>query len=307
MNRVKNKCCLRTYQIILVIFLLSCGYLAAQSELVELHSCQSTMLDQKVNYTVILPGNYYQTSEKYPVIYLLHGIGGNGNSWISRCNFNSLIDSLKNLKLVTDFIYVMPDAQNSYYIDNYNKSFLYESFFIKEFIPFIDSVFRTQPSASERTLMGLSMGGFGAVVIGIKHPELFGTVISMSGALRDSATMANLPQDKYNRLFSGVYGPDLKGQNRITNHWKLNSPYYLIDSIYAQHLKAVNWYIDCASGDSLYPVNESFHKLLMNYDIPHEFHSCPGQHNWAYWYSSSVKALIYNTYLLHKKISTSQP
>jgi enterochelin esterase-like enzyme len=254
-----------------------------------------------VKYSVILPENYYKSSEKYPVIYLLHGIGGDGESWIKRCNFNSLVDSLKDCKQISDFIYIMPDARNSYYINNYNKSYCYESFFINEFIPHIDSSFRTKPSATERSIMGLSMGGFGAVMLGLKYPDFFGSVISMSGALRDSASFVSLPQEKYNKLFSSVFGPELTAQSRITPHWKYNSPYYLIDSTYANSLKKMSWYFDCASGDSLYPVNEIFHKLLMNYNIPHEFHSRPGNHNWAYWYYSSAKALIYNSYLLKQK------
>jgi enterochelin esterase-like enzyme len=307
MNHFKINGCFRTYQIILALFLLSYTEIDAQPGITELHSFQSSILKQKENYTVILPENYYKTTERYPVIYLLHGIGGDEESWIRRCNFNTLVDSLKNLNLITDFIYVMPDARNSYYIDNYNKSYCYESFFINELIPVIDSVYRTIPSPTERTIMGLSMGGFGAVILGIKHPEKFGSVISMSGALRDSLAMIKLPQDKYNRLFSGVFGPDLTAQYRVTKHWKNNSPYYLIDSAYANTLMPVNWYIDCASGDSLYPVNDEFHKLLMDYNIPHEFHSRPGQHNWAYWYTASAKALMYNSYLIHKKMSSKLP
>lgn len=307
MNHFKNKIIEKVILLIVLFITSNWSVIIAQHTFVESHYFQSTILGQKINYSVILPENYYKSTEKYPVIYLLHGIGGDGESWIKRCNFNKLIDSLKECNLILDFIYVMPDARNSYYINNYNNSFRYESFFVDEFIPTIDSVFRTNPSTSNRTIMGLSMGGFGAVTLGVKHPEIFGSVISMSGALRDSASFANLPKDKYNKLFSTVYGPEVSSQSRITQHWKINSPYYLIDSANAHALKNVNWYFDCASGDSLYPVNEIFHKLLMNYNIPHEFHSRPGQHNWNYWYYSSANALIYNSFLLKQKNNTIRP
>jgi enterochelin esterase-like enzyme len=301
MNRMKSFSQNKYFLLSILVIIYFGSEINAQQTFVESHYFQSNILTQKVNYSIILPENYYKTSEKYPVIYLLHGIGGNGESWIKRCNFNILIDSLKDCNLISDLIYIMPDAHNSYYIDNYNRSFCYESFFINEFIPFIDSNYRTIPSASDRTIMGLSMGGFGAVILGIKHPDVFGTIISLSGALRDSASFVNLSEEKYKKYFSDVYGPELKSESRITSHWKLNSPYYLIDSTYAYALKNINWYFDCASGDSLYPVNEAFHKLLMNNNIPHEFHSRPGNHNWAYWYHSSANALIYNSFLLRQK------
>lgn len=281
--------------------------ITAQSSIVEYHSLQSNVLAQKIDYTIILPKDYYKKNVKYPTIYLFHGINGDGASWIRRCNFNRLIDSLENFHLISDFIYIMPDAHNSYYIDNFDKSFCYESFLIKEFIPHIDSLYRTIPSSQTRTLMGLSMGGFGAMIMGIKHPDIFSSIISMSGALRDSATFVVLPQEKYNRLFAKVYGPQLKAQDRITEHWKLNCPFYLIDSVNAASLRMMNWYIDCASGDSLYPVNEVFHEYLMNNQIPHEFHTRPGEHNWKYWYQSSINALIYNSYLMNQKLNSTHP
>jgi len=276
----------------------------SQSSIVSRQSMQSRILNQTIGYSVIFPIGYDKNQQSYPVIYLLHGIGGDGNSWIKRCNIDRLVDSLKECSLISDFIFIMPDAKNSYYINNYNKTFSYENFFINELIPYIESTYRIKASKENRAIMGLSMGGFGAVLLGIKHPDVFGTVVSMSGALRDSLAFVNIPQTKYNVYFKDVYGPDLTGQQRITQHWKENSPYYLIDSTLVENLKTINWYFDCGQSDSLYPNVELFHQLLLKYKIPHEYHSRPGKHNWEFWYTTSVNALMYYTNILRKKTDT---
>jgi S-formylglutathione hydrolase FrmB len=146
-------------------------------------------------------------------------------------------------------------------------------------------------------LMGLSMGGFGAAILGTKHPDIFGSVIIMSGSLRDSAILVNLQQETYEHYYGKVIGPGLKAESRITGHWKQNSPYYLVDSVSAIALKNTNWFIDCGLFDERISANESFHQLLMKYKIPHEFHIRLGGHNWEYWYKSTVLALIYLTSL----------
>jgi S-formylglutathione hydrolase FrmB len=145
--------------------------------------------------------------------------------------------------------------------------------------------------------MGLSMGGFGAAILGTKHPDIFGSVIIMSGSLRDSAIVANMPQADYEHYYGNVIGPELKGEARVTPHWKLNSPYYIVDSVSAISLRKTNWYIDCGLYDQRLPANEAFHQLLMKYKIAHDFHIRPGNHNWDYWYKSTVNALIYLTSL----------
>jgi enterochelin esterase-like enzyme len=283
------------YGLFIVIFLNIS--LFVQGSILERHSVQSKILHQNINYSVLLPDHYYENQQKFPVIYLLHGIGGNGESWTTRCNVNGLIDSLKESHSISDFIYVMPDAQNSYYINNYDSSFCYEDFFVKEFSPFIDSAYRTKPNRENHALIGLSMGGFGAAILGVKHPDIFGSVIIMSGSLRDSAIVVNMPQEMYEHYYGKVIGHGLIGDARITNHWKQNSPYYLIDSLSAVPLRNTNWYIDCGISDSRLPANESFHRLLMNYQIPHELHIKQGGHNWEYWYKSTVSALVYLTSL----------
>jgi enterochelin esterase-like enzyme len=254
---------------------------------------ESSVLNRPVEYSLILPDDYYKSNRKYPVLYLLHGFGGDNDSWLDRCNFNQLVDSLLNKELISEYIYVLPDAGNSYYINNYDSSNMYEDFFIKELLTHIDSSYRTSACSEERALMGLSMGGFGSIIMAVKYPEQFSSVVALSASVRDSAMFANLPQSMYDKYFASVFGPVTAGASRITEHWKTCSPYSLMDSTLAEQLKKIYWYIDCGMDDERLPANEAFHDLFMKYNVPHEFHMRPGNHNWAYWYRSAVYGLVF--------------
>ncbi|MBA7590539.1 hypothetical protein ES708_32664 [subsurface metagenome] len=251
---------------------------------------RSTIIGKEINYSILLPENYYSNSDSFSVIYLLHGFGGNHNSWLIRCKIDNLVDSLKNHSNIRDFIFVMPDARNSYYINNYDSSYRVGDFLIQELIPAIDSLYRTRPNKEHRAIMGLSMGGFGAIINAIKNYDLFGSVLALSAAVRTESIFKSLPQERYEKY---LYGPGLADTVRITNHWKENSPYYLIDTTLAKSLSGINWYIDCGLDDFLLPANEAFHQLLLKRNIPHEYHVRPGKHNWQYWYKSSVNGLLY--------------
>jgi enterochelin esterase-like enzyme len=281
---------------LLFVFILFIAQIVNGS-ILENHSIQSKILQQPMKFFILLPDNYYLNNQKFPVIYLLHGMGGDGESWIKRCAIKNQIDSLTEKHLISEFIYVMPDAQNSYYMNNYDNSFCYEDYFIKELTIYIDSVYHTLPGNENHTLMGLSMGGFGAALLGTKYPDKFGSIVIMSGALRDSSILVNMSGEEYDHYYGKVIGPDLTGKSRITEHWKLNSPYYLIDSISAVPLRKTHWYIECGMSDARLPANDAFHKLLMKYNIPHQYYIRPGNHNWEFWCNSTSLALIYLTSL----------
>jgi S-formylglutathione hydrolase FrmB len=166
-------------------------------------------------------------------------------------------------------------------------------FFIREFVPAIDSIYRTKTTKANRTLMGISMGGFGSIILALKYPQHFGSVVCLSAAVRNEEIFKDLPQARYNNYFGKVFGFDLADDDRITDHWRANSPYYITDTNIISLARLQNWYIDCGLDDFLLQANEAFHQWLILNKIPHEYHVRPGEHNWAYWYRSTVNGLIY--------------
>jgi S-formylglutathione hydrolase FrmB len=250
-------------------------------------------MHREMSYSMLLPEDYYTSIDSFPVIYLLHGFGGNHNSWLVRCRINDLVDSLRSNRNLEELIFVMPDADNSYFINNYDSSYMFSDYLAYELVPAIDSFYRTKPVNSSRAIMGLSMGGYGAIINAMKHRKQFGSVIALSAAIRTEAIFKNLPQARYEKYFGNVFGPGLSDTARITSHWKENSPYALMDTCLIQSMRKINWYIDCGMSDFLLPANEEFHQLLLKNNIPHDYHVRPGKHNWTYWYNSTVHGLMY--------------
>lgn len=293
MRRVSYKPLVFRILILIIVLLVNSNTVFSQIRVEEDIEISSKVLNKEVSLTVLLPSDYHIDRSDYPVVYLLHGYGGDHGSWINRCEINTLIDSLEQFGLLEECIYILPGAGNSYYINNYDSSINYSDFFIKELLPFVDSVYRTIPLKSARALLGLSMGGYGSIILAVKYPDSFGIVVALSAAVRDEEIFKALPQKSYEKLYAPVYGAGLAGEDRINDQWKKNSPYYLIDSLNAKQYRTIKWYIDCGLNDSLLPASEAFHNLLKSYNIPHEYHVRPGGHNWSYWYSSSVNGFVF--------------
>jgi enterochelin esterase-like enzyme len=285
----------RSVAILIILFVFHAGFnrLNGQS-FAELNSdirgtiyksleVNSKVLNNKLEYSIYLPPYYHTTADSFPVLYLLHGYQGDETSWIDRCDIHIIIDSLIKIEEIPPLIVVMPDAKNSYYINDYLLQFPYEDLFIREFIPYIDSTYKTFPHSRYRIIAGLSMGGFGAVIHSIKHTDVFGSCIALSAAVRTDEMIMNEKPEDYDNKFSRLYGSDLEGNERITEHWENNSPFYLINDSTSDKLRSINWYFDCGMNDFLINSNELLHQIFLKYSIPHEYHVRIGKHDWEYW------------------------
>jgi S-formylglutathione hydrolase FrmB len=275
-----------------LILTVVCISLAAQSELKLSLPFESKILNQQYGYSVYLPDDYTDSID-YPVLFLLHGFGGDETSWAKRANIKHLLDSLINIEILPPAVVVFPDGKKSYYINDYAGIYPFEDFFVNEFIPYIESQYAISEKISDRAIGGLSMGGFGAVTMTVKYPELFGTSINLSGAVRTPQQFSELTPVRYHGYFSHVYGDSLPGNDRITEHWKANSIYYLIDSTSSSTLKSIHWYIDCGTEDYLYLSNIAMHQLYVSFGIPHELHLRPGGHTWPFWKEGFINAMHY--------------
>ncbi len=139
-------------------------------------------------FPVYLPPSYYNSEKRYPVVFLLSGFTGWG---MLNLNMNFLSESLPERldRLISDgkmkeMIVVMPDCITRYggsQFINSTATGKYENYLIKELVPYIDSVYRTIPRAGSRAVCGKSSGGYGAVVLGMKHPGIFGLLCSTAG------------------------------------------------------------------------------------------------------------------------------
>lgn len=148
---------------------------------IEHHSFMSPSMEIEIGYNVWLPPGYADSTARYPVMYFLHGAGGNENS--DGPGFAGIVGRLMAEKKVPPVICVFPNGGMSGYRNNPMTKVLGETLIVKELVPLIDKDFRTKPTCDARVISGFSMGGGGALRLALKYPELFSAAASWAGAI----------------------------------------------------------------------------------------------------------------------------
>lgn len=139
-------------------------------------------------FPVYLPPSYSTGNKKFPVVFLISGFTGKGMmnlniSFLSE-NIQERLDRLMNERKIKEMIVVMPDCMTQYggsQFINSPATGRYEDYIIKELVPYIDNKYRTLSSAKSRAICGKSSGGYGAVVLAMRNPEVFGLMCSTAG------------------------------------------------------------------------------------------------------------------------------
>ncbi|MBD0326703.1 MAG: esterase family protein [Pyrinomonadaceae bacterium] len=238
----------------------------------------SKLVKTTLPYRVIVPANYTSTEEqkqRYPVLYLLHGYSGHYENW-------ARLTKLAEYASQYNFIIVTPEGNNGWYVDSASVSTdKYESYFLQELIPDVESRYRTTGTREGRAIAGLSMGGYGALKFGFKYPEMFAFAASLSGAM-DAATWVDSDVRNVSaalaRSVMETFGP-LGSQTRTANDLVK-----IVREFPAARFPQLPYvYLDCGTEDFLIQTSRSFSALLLERKIPHEFRQLPGSHNWAYW------------------------
>ena len=271
------------------------GQTTAQENLyiMESLSMHSRILDQDIKYSIILPENYYNEKSAYPVVYMLHGLGDDETAWLEFGRVSQYYNEEIRKNEVVPMIFIMPQGFRTYYVNDYAGTFRYQDMFIKELVPYIDSMYRTIPDSRHRGLTGYSMGGFGALILHLQHPEIFGSAVPMSISIRtDEQYMQEYApewDEQWGRLFGAV---GIEGPGRITDYYKRNNPFHIIPNISSSDYSKYRIYID--NGDkeqTLCRSNEELHILMQNTGFPHEFRVREGGHSFSYWCSALPNGL----------------
>ncbi|MHB9014413.1 MAG: alpha/beta hydrolase [Ignavibacteriaceae bacterium] len=252
---------------------------------------QSKILGKDVRYTIYLPYDYETSNRYYPVVYLLHGFTDNDIAWIQFGEANMIADEGIANREIPAMILVMPDGGVSWYVNNYNDSVRYEDFFFKEFIPYIESHYRILTEKRFRAIAGLSMGGYGSLVLALKHPDMFASCVAFSAGVFTDKEIIDMKDDMWKNMLGVVFGPTLEGKDRITQQFKDNDPLYLFNTLDINKIKSVRYYLDCGDDDFLYKGNSALHVLLRDLNIPHEYRVRDGGHSWTYWRSGLLNGL----------------
>jgi enterochelin esterase family protein len=207
---------------------------------------------------VYTPPGYEKGNTRYPVLYLLHGAGGNENAWVTAGRANTILDNLIADGKSKPMVIVMPLARAEQSdgvgpAKRVTDRTAFEKDLLGDIIPFIEKTYRVSNQPDQRALAGLSAGGATTLNIGLRHPETFHWIAAMSSAL-------------------GVAGGNMEQQ--FADVWadssKLNKSVHML-------------WISCGKEDTLFNANQQFAQLLTQHNIKNDFRVESGAHWFRVW------------------------
>ncbi|WP_102407796.1 alpha/beta hydrolase [Parabacteroides bouchesdurhonensis] len=271
--------------ILAIVFCICVSFVGySQSSTFESLKFQSKKLGKEVSYSIYLPSDYNTSSRNYPVLYLLHGYTDDETMWLQAGEVKTIADRAIEDGDAAQMIIVMPDAWDTFYINQYDGKASYEDMFFEELIPYIEKTYRARPKKEYRAVAGLSMGGYGSFIYSLHHPDYFAACAPLSAAVFDDQVMKQRQENTHKDLFARLYGPGL-------NHWHKNSVLQILSELTPDNLPQVRYYIDCGDKDALLDGNFQAHKLMQQKGIQHEFRVHGGGHTWTYWRTALPEVL----------------
>ncbi len=264
-------------------------------------------------YRAYLPAGYDAApTRRYPVVYMLHGLGGNERDWIDAGKLDAAADGLALQAIV-----IMPDGDAGFYVDAvapvgtegcaqrgsmFNRreaaadycvtTMAYERYITVDLVAHVDATYRTIAERRARGIGGLSMGGFGALQLAMRHRDLFAAAASHSGVdallyagphpyragaaeLVGDVNRWGADMEPFGAYVRGLFGPDLAS-------WKAHDPASLVDTLKPGELAL---YLDAGTDDQLvlHDGAQYLHDRLTARGIAHTWYLGPGRHDFAFW------------------------
>jgi S-formylglutathione hydrolase FrmB len=262
---------------------------------VQYRTFPSKLLAREIRYGIYLPPSYAASNARFPVLYFLHGLNENEMRWSSRGRTDLTLDRMVAERRIGEFIVALPFASTSFYTNTRGGDEPWEDMIVKEFIPMIESTYRVTAARATRGISGISMGGYGALKIALKYPELFGSVSSHSAALipdlaAASSNVSARRLDMFMGLFERIYGI-----SRDLTYWDQNNPLTLARDT-GRRLNGMKIYFDCGTEDEygFFAGARVLADVLTRASIPHEWHLFPGNHGWDYAAQHTDESLMFH-------------
>ncbi len=285
---------------------------------------QADSLGVEKRYFVYLPAGYEASSSRHPVIYMLHGLGGSEDNWSKYMKLTEAADAMALQAIV-----IMPDGDDSFYKNSATKADYeecmggssstrgksdradycvrtahYEDYIVKDLVGHVDASYRTIAEAKARGIGGFSMGGYGALMLAMRHKNVFSSAASHSGVaallyvgprpfVAGKAELAEDPvafttrMGRFGSLFLSLFGEKIEG-------WREHDPAFLAQSLDPGELAI---YIDCGTEDEFQLQHGAayLHEVLQSRSVVHEFELVPGHHNPVFAGGRIAKSLAFHS------------
>jgi len=227
----------------------------------------TSALQRNTPYRVILPRSIPPGS-KLPVVYLLHGAGGDFRDWSNNTDVARFAER--------GLILVMPGGDQSWYTNSAELSQdRYEDYITQDLVTDVETRFPAAPGRANRAIMGISMGGFGAVKLALRHPDLYAFAGGLSSALDAPGRPFSIARIGQYRHYRSIFGPVDSASRRE------NDPFVLATSV--DPAKMPYFFLTCGDKEGLLSTNRNFAQILGQRHFPYEFHVVPGGHDWKQW------------------------
>jgi S-formylglutathione hydrolase FrmB len=260
---------------------------------VEYKSFQSKLLGRELRYGVYLPPSYNASpAKKYPVLYFLHGLFEDETRWSTYGRTDAKLDQMVAEGKIGEFLVAMPFGGTSFYTNTRDGSEKWEDMIINEFMPMIESTYRVDASRVKRGISGTSMGGYGALKLAMKHPDLFGSASAHSAVLLQDLAAAKVSGGRlqmFQSMFDHIYGI-----NQDLTYWEANNPMTLAKD--TRKLNGLKLYFDCGTEDRYgFDLGAmELDQMLTKAGYPHETHLYPGPHGWEYARNHTAESMLFH-------------
>jgi enterochelin esterase-like enzyme len=253
-------------------------------------SFRSEALGRDYKYTVYLPDSYKKDDKRYPVLYLLHGAGGDENEWLFKGGLRETMDALIARRVIKPMVVVMPGHTAAWWVDGAKEKG--ETALVKEVMPHAEAKYRIDATRANRLIAGLSAGGYGSLNLMMKYPTMFAATAILSPAVYDPVPPSHS---------SGVRQPPFQKDGKFdADLWKSLNYVSHIEG-YKKSGTIVPLYINSGDHDTFSIALHAatlFERLRLHQPNAIELRIVNGDHEWMVWRDTLGDALLFmNNYI----------
>lgn len=229
------------------------------------------------------PGQPVREKKPFKTLYLLHGIFGNYTDWVTGTRIQSWAQD-------NNLVVIMPSGENKFYVDNFKSGELFSTFIGEELVQLTRDLFPLSTKREDTFIGGLSMGGYGAIINGLKYHDTFGYIAALSAGfildrILESTDDPDLMPTHKRSYYESVFGnlDELIGSDK---DYKA-----LVKKIKKENGVMPKIYMACGTEDFLIEQNRDYHQFLLDEGIDVTYEEGPGIHDWVFWDTYIYKVL----------------